>query len=368
MRKFALIFLAMAVLTTGCLRERVPVRSSRSITWQTAQDRSALSKAYPSGYGEYSILNSFGTYALQTNGKWSEDASFVPYIDNKEVSFYNSPNRWTTLNEYIWPQTGYLHFASYSPYSTLHDMVSFPDKAHGIVISDFVLPVNKAGQNWNTHDLMVSKEELCDYDCEATYTNNGSPTLDDGTVITSPYGSYLLGVPTHFKHILTRLAFKFKMNDQVSQYDHQRIVVTDVTLHNLYSKGTYTSGTGEWSSLALPVTDCTVLTGGETVLTTSATTLVDDYIALPQVIDNVQNQQISVTYKIISTVAGFLYEETVTLTANLTLADVDAWEPGSCVTYTLSLSPARDPIVFTAAIKTGYDWPAPADWINIDLS
>lgn len=368
--------IALAVFM-GCGREAVPQAQAPAqvISWNVAQETGT--KTYPSGYSAYPIQNTFGTFALQTGDKWADATNFVTYIDNREVRYepLSPTGRWTTSSEYIWPQGGYLHFASYSPYS-IHENVTLPSKSQGIVITGFTLPTHLASQTaitsaggdivGYTHDLMVSGNEECDYDCAATYTNS-APTLDNGTVIGAAYGDYQVGVRTQFNHILTLLQFRFQRQNIDVHYDSQRIEVTDITLTNLNSSGNYTAGTGLWTGQGDVVASSTLLSGGSERIVTAgdpegATTVISHYLALPQ---TVSAQQITVSYRIISTIAGILYSENVTQTALLSGAGISEWLAGKSVTYTITLSPVRDPIVFTA---TSQDWPAESEWIKIDLT
>lgn len=399
MKRFTLIGILVLVALTGCTREPVPTPDKRGvISWDAGMENGSATKAYPTGYGAYPTAASFGAFALQTGDHWADAHTFSAYINNEEVSYSQDPETsqyaWTTYGEYYWPQSGYLHFAAYSPYSTLHSYVTFSSakKDQGLTIGEstpFVLPTNKVNQTYITelgtgnilaydYDLLVSEYTDADYDCAETAAHGFQPVLDGQTDPASQYGSgYKPGVHTRFRHIMTRLCFQFKMGNVETSYN-QRIYVQSIKLTNLQDKGTYKSGktdnSGAWAldnhqeteSVLYSVTDEQIRSGSVTPITstTEATVLVDNYFALPQTLRDELDptpQQLTITYQIYTVIDGVIYwDKTVETPATLLRSGaVQSWEKGKMVTYTISLSPAQTAISFTASMEA---WPASGSW------
>ena len=211
-------------------------------------------------------------------------------------------------------------------------------------------------------DLMVSNES--DYDC-ADMQNDGQP---DKTY-------YFNGVQTLFHHVMSRINVKFIQSskdlndDEISLPSGQtiNIIVKKVAFDGIYTTASYSANPGgieAWHDFK-DQTDGAVIysdeTFGTSLNTTEAKTVVSGYFAIPQ--DMVANQQkITVTYDIVSTIDGYQYrEKNFTESAYLTKAGVD-WTVNKDITYTITLSPIRMPILFTA---TAEDW---TDGASINLT
>ena len=414
MRRSVYIIILATVALWGCTGRGGVDIAPAPICWDAATN-GASTRAYPDGFGAYPNYAgcTFGAYAMLTEPYWSESSTFVTYIDNQEVGYSEAENAWTTRGTYYWPQDGHLHFAAYSPYEILNppavpsSLVSFTsaNKNKGIVITNFNIPTNKAAQtvvtrevNAETHetevvsydyDLMVSDGTDCNYDCAATVANGYRPTLDGGGATpVSLYGSgYKLGVHTRFKHIMTKLAFRFKMQTTDLGYQDQRIYIKSIVLKNLYSQGTYTSGEtyadGVWTYPAMPVQSDGTLVSYTTeqinnfeapvincrkegdVLVSDPVTVVENYFAIPQTLTQSDSapygQQIEITYVVFTINGGYyIWDRTVAVPAVfLRTDDVPAWERGKSVTYTISLAPAQDEISFDVSWD---EWPGPSDW------
>ena len=420
MRRNVCIVILATVALWGCTGKGGADIAPAAICWDAATNGTST-RAYPDGFGAYPNYAgcTFGAYAMLTEPLWNASSTCVPYVDNQEVSYSEAETAWTTRGTYYWPQEGYLHFAAYSPYKTLNppvtasSLVSFTsaNKNKGIVISNFDVPTDIDDQtfvtrevNAETHetevvsydyDLMISDGVDCDYDCAQTVTNGYRPTLvGGGTTPVSLYGSgYKIGVHTRFKHIMTKLTFRFRMQTTDLGFQDQRIYIKSIVLKNLYSRGTYTSGDtyadGAWTYPAIPVqSDGTLVsyTNEEIsnfeapvihcrkegdVLVSDPVTVVDNYFALPQTLTESDSapygQQIEITYVVFTINGGYyIWDRTVTVPAVFLRTDaVPAWERGTNVTYTVALAPAQDMITFDVSWD---EWPGPSGWNTFTIT
>lgn len=419
MRRNVFIFILATVALWGCIDRFGVDKNPARITWQAAEN-GASTKAYPTGFEAYPNYGSctFGAYALLTDPVWSSSSTFTTYVDNEEV-FYtpataSEEGYWTTHGTYYWPTSGHLHFAAYSPYRTLSSYVRFTqaDKNNGLQIRNFSLPLNKDDQAGGiTHtdpetgisrivsydyDLMVSDGTDSDYDCEATADNGFRPTLDGGgsTPITAYETGYKVGVHTLFKHIMTRLNFRFQMQTTDLNFQDQRIYVKSIRLLNLYSEGSYTAGNtyadGAWTYAATPVQNNGILVSydsdqinnfeapaiycerdGNGNLVSVPVTLVDNYFALPQPL-NVGNvapygQKLEITYVVFTINNGYYVwdKEVPAPPVDLYDSSLPAWERGKSITYTVTLAPAQNSISFEVEWD---EWPGPSGWNTFTIT
>lgn len=367
MKKMLHICLIALAALAGCAKE-APVQTSLQredlIRWDTSMDDT---KVYPSGTEAYPTSSTFGSYAMLYYGTSESDwpsAHYTAYIAGLQVRYFGvSTPFWSTANEYYWPTTtnSRLHFASFSPYVTLHNKAVYGGQARGIYIPNYTVPADKVNQHYTTDaadnvlyddDLMVSNEY--DVSCE---------WMQDHDVSTYAF----TGVPTLFRHIMTRINVYFKQNDDfsVDYYDSQTISIRKLKFNNIYTRGTYTALTSgvqsdTWSNQGAQV-DSAILfksnVGTNAIALKSSgdsTRVVSGYIAIPQTIA-ASTQQVEVTYRITSTVSGYLFTEDITETAYLTAAGKN-WVPGTDLTYTITLSAIRtQPILFEATCDAWKD-------------
>lgn len=380
MRRILHTVLCIGVLAAlaGCAKEALApaAENSRVIKWNVSTN-SPATKVYPAGSTEYSTSNSFGSYALLYTGSSASDwatASYTSYINGLQIRYFGvGTPMWSTMTEYYWPTAANarLHFASFSPYRTLHNKAIYGSKTDGITINDYIVPADKEDQHFLTvqgedpiydDDIMVSNEY--DVDCEAMQSADLGPTYA------------FTGVPTKFTHVLTRINIRFIHNTDfhVNYYDEQTISIRGVTFKNIYTEGAFKSNpdaNGDprpaWSNHSSQAASAVLyksnigtaaiqqgtsaeVAGG----TVTPTTVVSGYLALPQTISS-GVQQVEVSYRIISKVSGYLFTEDVEETAYLSLANQN-WLPNTDLTYTITLFAIREqPIRFTASCEPWID-------------
>ena len=133
MKKTIFIFMIIAAaMFTGCSKAEPESLASRSsIGFSVAAKNTLQTRA--DSYTGYSISNTFGTFAFMHNtSNWEDVTTLSSYIYNKRVRYWGG-DYWSTDQEYFWPASGYLHFASYSPYKTLSSYATYTDRTKGVV-------------------------------------------------------------------------------------------------------------------------------------------------------------------------------------------------------------------------------------------
>ena len=236
---------------------------------------------------------SFGTYAyyLPAGQNWEANAGEASlYIPQSEVKYTAAPStpgyNWTTETPYYWPSAGSLTFFSFSPWSI--------NTSVGCNTTDGIKITWDVDAN-QTVDVMVADVAA---DKTANETNGG-------------YN----GVPTVFRHKLSQIvAFKFNTDKDYTNghvegtWDagDKQIVVTGISIDNIATKGTFTSGLkpsatelGDWTGHDVDksytwyknVTGTTIIYDGmpssyTTAVTPNETPATGYLLVLPQTFDN----------------------------------------------------------------------------------
>lgn len=223
MKLHNLIYMTLAVcfILASCSKTDADSSSlGRSlIGFNTVSTKAA--SAYPTG-------NPFITtsYKLASGKTWDANKADAgsPIINQEEVTYNSTYNYWKTATDYYWPTDGStLTFFSYSPASLKGTVRVTTD---GVGISSWDVKTN-------TGDILVA-------DIAQDKTKNES------------LAGYT-GVPTLFKHKLSRIVFQFGIADEASK--ETQIKVTSIVLKGVYSSGEYSRGgysDDQWRPSSLP--------------------------------------------------------------------------------------------------------------------
>lgn len=401
----------MAALT-GCVKDSRVSTESQAIRWNVSVNNPET-KSYTAAAGAYSRSNSFGCFGIKytytgdpASWTWSDWASTPAadckwHINGDEVRFIGDFNEtdptkvmWSTLSDKYWPSevNSRLHFISFSPYSSLHGKAEgnavFESPAEGLKITGYTVPADKKSQLHSTgndgidfynDDLMVSIDRPTDL-TPSDNTDNSNPVYytdyytdydcsyyyDPTNPMPNRYEYY--GIPTLFRHVMTRLNFKFIQSQYVAdEYQSQQISILKVKLNNILTKGTYTQYTDSWSTVPASSTSGVIYDnplGNVTINqvpasgTPEPSLLVEGYIAMPQAIV-ANTQEIEVTYRITSKSkvvdGGYIFTEQLTEKAYLYSAGKN-WDIGTDLTYTITLHATRNQAIeFTATCEKWQD-------------
>ena len=266
------ILAAAALLTlAACSKNEVRPASSdpQEITFQTVVGPQTKANVAFDG-------DKFKSYAwfLPAGSDWATDhASATRYIYAATIESVNGT--WKDQSaSYYWPKQGSLTFFSWTKLGT-DTKANFENAAvdcsnsNGIVITDYSVVTNK------NQDLMVADYAADRTENVTTYVTNGVPTL--------------------FRHKLTKVAVALKIQDayvkdanaSTRSIGDKVFKVKSVTFNNIASVGTYTQGhdgsTDSWA--ASTTTGTTSVFNGEQALNKTLASVKDadaQFIFLPQ--------------------------------------------------------------------------------------
>lgn len=333
----------------------------------------------------------FGTFAWWTNNTWSNTADadklYHVFMENQQIT--NTTGVWAPTTDYYWTKTGYITFASYSPY------VSGAEKGFSAV------PEYTVADGFKFDDYTVVDDTNIDVMYATLAENCTKNTNTDSTEVTdnaNPESGYA-GVPTIFHHALTKVqvAVRMKTERKNPNVRNINIEVTNITFQNINKKGSFVQlPNPTWTLPATPVTANYLYFDGSTTpevlwffendddsdqanpRVTTYTPISTSRMLLPQELtaidttdptdnaDNHQNVEISyrikMWYKDNTTPAVETITSTVVLYNDAGSPAVTEWTPNMSVLYRITIDPYSDKkVTFDPAV---IDW---ADTVNSDL-
>ena len=382
MKKFFIIVAAAVVAMAACSKVETVDNTPDTLINFTVVNHLQQTKA-TQGL-QYPTSVPFGTFAWWTQNAWGSTdnaakQTFV-FMDNQEVS--HSSGKWLPTTAYYWTKTGYITFASYSPYVTDataaskgFDDVPTYDVTNGFLFTDYTIV------NDTNVDLMYANLAV---DCTKTTNTDGSQVTDD--LATSTTDSGYAGVPTVFNHALCQIGFEFRAigrkNPNVSDI---KIVLNDVDIINIDNKGSFTqaastkwatdhaNNTADYDFAPASAIELSLLDGTNDAVvaaTNNYTALGKTRILMPQALvvtkDNgtpvdatpttVTDQKIQVNYtiKIKYNSSSEWATEDVTSIVRLNNGNITEWKDNQNITYRISINPySTIPVTFDPAIV---DW------------
>lgn len=220
MKKLIVLFSAVAALAACSKNEVVPAVSGENV--EISYKVAPRTKADPQTFDTDNVFASWAYY-LPSGKSWSENwdvrEGAKEYISNSEISFNNGV--WKNKDiSYYWPKGGSLTFFAYS-----------------LNRNNLVLQHNGG------HSYPIECHNAADaYGINATIDLNENPNLDllvadiatDKTQNDVVYG--LNGVPTLFKHKLSRIQFAVKKKEE---YTGATITLNSITFNNVAHAGSY---------------------------------------------------------------------------------------------------------------------------------
>lgn len=216
MKKLIVLFSAVAALAACSKNEVVPAVSGENV--EISYKVAPRTKADPQTFDTHNVFASWAYYL--PSGKWDANRTNAKeYISNSEISFNNGV--WKNKDiSYYWPKGGSLTFFAYS-----------------LNRNNLVLEHNGG----HTYPITCHNAAKA-YGINATIDLNENPNLDllvadiatDKTQNEVVYG--LNGVPTLFKHKLSRIQFAVKKKEE---YTGATITLNSITFNNVAHAGTY---------------------------------------------------------------------------------------------------------------------------------
>lgn len=343
MKKYLLFATAACAALAACTKNEVkPVELDQEITYQTINTKAASSFASDRHFTSYAYMLPYG----QT---WDSNySSGSAYIADADISYHTTPYEWKAEKTYYWPKQGSLTFFAWSTYTaskaSLTDAIVGCTQAKGIQVDAFDITKNK------NVDFLVAEVAK---DKKANETQH-----EDGEGNT-----WAKGVPTVFKHALSKLVFKVVT---VKDYTNDKVTFTVKSIklkgvnNNLAYSQDWQSGSAAslhtWTNPnpIVEIAEVPVFTGTY-VATNTATALTPatgDYsIVIPQSFD--ANDVLEIIYEIKTEfISGSPVTETVTINdKKLSEVYTAKWEPGK--EYTLTIKLGIDEVLWDPTLE---DW------------
>src|SRR5574344_55302 len=359
MKKYLILAVSAIAILAGCTKVNTVASLSDKtpITYQVVA--SNATKNYQAGpVGTfYNKAESFVSYARYYTtalnpATWVFGTTTQAYIDNAAVKFFDtaqtvngvtlSASSWHVDNQvYYWPVNGYLAFFSYSPADVLGTK-AFSD-ANGITNTGFTTATGDV-------DFMVA-----------------DPAVNQQNNTTNNSGATQIGVPTVFKHKLTKIGFKCKTDlaaangtitvkkiqiiDAYSVADYAEYNTSADKWSNHSTKATYTAY--DSANNGIPASGVLTSTASNfyikapvSVFKADGTTanINQELILIPQTTTefaaaSTNGTLLSVTYEItLKGTAGNSITETKTVTKQLSTTSQN-WNVGKYLTYVITINP-----------------------------
>ena len=350
MKKYIMCAAVASVALAACTKNEVkPVEIDQEITYQTI-----TTKAEASSFASDRHFTSYA-YMLTYGQTWDSDySSGSAYIADADISYHDTPNyEWKAEKTYYWPKQGSLTFFAWSTYTnskaSLTNATVSCTQAKGIQVDKFDIEKNK------NVDFLVA-EVAKDKKANETQHQDGSSH------------TWAKGVPTVFKHALSKLVFKVVTVKNGEPYDYSDDAVT-FTVKSIKLKGVNNNKaySQDWQSSTTPskhtwkdptpaveIEEVPVFTGSQ-VATLSAIALTpaeSDYsIVIPQSFDD--DDVLEIKYEIKTEfISGKPVTETVTISdKKLSEVYTTGWAPGN--EYTLTIKLGIDEVLWDPTLD---DW------------
>lgn len=328
MKKFFLAALAIAAIASCTKNEVVSVPEQSEITFQTVATKAAE---------PFDTDNKFISYAwfLQKDDDWANDnATSSAYISGAEIKYNSTLKAWKATDTYYWPKQGSLTFFAWTVNTTATPSLTGATVGCTNTEGITVTTAYDLTQNKNV-DFMVA-------DIKADQKDN-----------TTTINPWKAGVPTVFRHALSKLEFKVVTVDNsgnAKDYSSEDVSFTlkSIALIGVNNNKTYAQGIDAiadhtWTE-ASPVVEISSLpvytnnspgftvTSAEQLLPPSAN---DYYIVLPQAMD--ADDELVITYDITTDYTGVPVTETVSQSVKLSEIYTSGWEPTTNYVLTIKL-------------------------------
>lgn len=372
MKKIYIFAVAALTLFAACTKvETVESAPDQAISFQVA-NYTGQTKA-----GETSLKDEgfqlFKTYAWYTSSTNVNQEFMTPAT----VEWNGTSKEWApTDRAYYWPKTGYVNFFSFAG-NHLPDAVDLNGSA-------------QAEAHYTTAITVATDDNILIADgAYGFFNNNGAIYKKDGVT---------QGVPTLFRHMLSRVKFDVKVDatGSVDNKDHWKVTVNSATLSyrnqgklevvfpstpsiTLGADGKPTAAgqtlkytTATWTpesvtNATLNKVTSAVVVEADGTQASAAEELIADSVVMPQTIATT-NVTIALNYTIEYTYnGGTATSETVPVAATALTAftpSIEAWAPNTIYTYHITIIPTENRILFDPAVEA---W-AEVDTPNLNIN
>lgn len=344
MKKYLFLAALVGVAFTSCVRnEEFAPKTQKEISFEVAN------YVQSTRVGSFDTTQSFGAYVWHNNG------STLTLMNGDVATVSHSDSKWAPTPTLYWPTTGSVDCQAYYPTSLQPTM-----DAAGLTLTYPTYTVLNAAEDAAAvpaHDVKYANRAH-------RYTAN---ELYEG----------FNGIPTLFNHALAKLNFKVALSDAENLSDVTwTATVTQITVEGVYNTGnlelttSVPGGTNEaqsnWTlpSPAIWTNDGSTKAVARNWVETVSLTETDNgvnaktfdagetYYVLPQAIEN-NVQKGTITYSLTQSVGGVSTTTNHNKPFNFHGKGLDNWEMNKNITYTLTIVPHTNKILFAPAVS---DW------------
>ena len=375
MKKLYTILAIAAVAAVGCAKTEVVndnILTGEKIKFEVA---SFMDQTKAAGDAA-TTLNAEGFTTFYTYANFFQGTTKSVYMDNVAINYSESPKQWAPARDYYWPKAAdsYINFYSYANTTGQDPAITF-NAEKTVATAEYTDKTIAA-----TDNVLLA---------DAALKQNGN--LTEYTSISGVTS----GVPTLFRHLLAKVAFKVQLvTTEEKKSANTKFVVTILntgeTLSNVKAdqKGSYTATNTfddtkhtlawtaplVWTPSATPSIETINFLTPELTLQKNTVSSGDpvDLLALrtvmPQTLDT--DNDLTLSYKVDTYYAD---EATPYMTENFkvtgklaTLVNtISAWNKNTKITYTIKIDPVGQKVTFDPAVE---EWGAESGELAIPLS
>ena len=352
-----ILTLSLLMGMTACIKSEVAQVPDRTVLYRVADLKAQTKAGEVSFLGEFADPSdaAFSSVGFLHGQGVSETQAF--YAGSYETISWNGSDRWAPSHTYYWPKgaQSYVNFVSW------YDKNGTPDLS----------TLSETSLQW-TRSIAADENIMVADEAWRCHANAATYHIDDASVV---------GVPTLFRHMLTRVAFVAKPAKLSNAGTSWTITVKNFTLKNVRYQGTLAlinadpaaTGTSAWTATdgtapAWSASSATQTVSGESaVALTSLTpaTVLPMRSFLPQ---GLGTMAINFDYTIRTSYSADNYIEETASSGDIRLnsftSSVTEWGMNRKITYTITIDPEARVIEID---PTASDWSVqPTQTINIE--
>jgi len=362
MKKLYTILAIAALAAVGCSKTEVGSESLLSDEKIAFEVASFMDQTKAAGDAA-TTLNAEGFTTFYTYANlFPEIGDTQVYMDNVAINYTADPKQWAPARDYYWPKAAgsYINFYSYVNTASQDPAITFNSEK------------TVATATYSDKTIAAADNILL---ADAALKQNGNLTTYTGiSGVTS-------GVPTLFRHLLAKVAFKVQLvTTDEKKSANTKFVVTILnageTLSNVKAdqKGSYTAtntfddvkhtlawtAPAIWTPSASPVIETINFLTPELTLAKNTITSGDpaDLLAersvMPQTLD--ADNDFTLSYKVdtyYDEEASPYMSETFKVTGKLAtlVSTIGAWNKNTKITYTIKIDPVGNKVTFDPAVE-----------------
>lgn len=350
MKKYLFLAALVGVAFTSCVRnEEFAPKTQKEISFEVAN------YVQSTRVDAFDTDETFGVYV------WHNDGTTLKNLSTSDITVKHvpgSPAKWAPTPTLYWPFTGSVDCLAFYP-ADVKPAVDPADVLKNVITY--------------TYKVKNAAEDAIDPECDVMYANRAYRYTANES-----YNGFE-GIPTTFNHALAKLNFKVAL-DEVSStgitwtakvkkitvdgvFDNGKLVLTSIDPGTDPAQGTWDLPTPAiWTKVDNSTADArnwvddVDLTDGAAAVEFDETEV---YYVLPQALE-ADKQKFTIVYDLTQKVDGVTTTKEVTKTCYFyaDAAPLKNWEMNKNITYTLTIQPQANVILFAPAVENWVDEPS----------